>query len=160
MFGPTYTAGCPTNSSIADEVDRLVPHLHARDASFVIVSRAPLERLRAYQRRMGWTFPWVSSGRTDFNVDFGISVPVEETTPPTKTLTPEWKPEPASSGTDVVTYLSEVGINARARQCRHRLPHVLAADRGVEFSDGYGVLDRTPKAATRATASSSDPAPR
>ena len=78
MFGADYTAGCPTNSTIADAVDGLVPHVRARDVSLVFVSRAPVERLLAYRRRMGWSFPWVSSGRSDFNVDFGVSVQVEQ----------------------------------------------------------------------------------
>src|SRR5262245_17525701 len=55
MFGPTYTAGCPTNSSIADAVNGLIPHLRARDLSFVFVSRAPTAKLQAYKRRMGWS---------------------------------------------------------------------------------------------------------
>jgi predicted dithiol-disulfide oxidoreductase (DUF899 family) len=73
MFGPSYTAGCPVNSSIADSVDGLLPHLHARDVTFVFVSQAPLEKLQPYKRRMGWSFPWVSSSRTDFNFDLGFS---------------------------------------------------------------------------------------
>ena len=73
MFGPSYEAGCPVNSSIADAVDGVIPHLHARDVSFVFVSQAPLEKLQAYQHRMGWSFPWVSSAHTDFNFDLGFS---------------------------------------------------------------------------------------
>ncbi|HET7159681.1 MAG TPA: DUF899 family protein, partial [Burkholderiales bacterium] len=67
MFGPSYAAGCPVNSSIADAVNGVLPHLHARDLRFVFVSQAPLEKLQAYKRRMGWSFPWVSSAHTDFN---------------------------------------------------------------------------------------------
>src|SRR5687767_7208451 len=73
MFGPSYEAGCPVNSSIADSVNGVLPHLHARDATFLFVSQAPLEMLQAYKRRMGWRFPWVSSARTDFNFDLGFS---------------------------------------------------------------------------------------
>src|SRR3981189_1926252 len=61
MFGPEYTAGCPVCSSGADTYDGAFPHLNARDVTFLCISRAPLERLQAYRRRMGWTFPWVSS---------------------------------------------------------------------------------------------------
>ncbi len=61
MFGPSYQAGCPINSSIADTVDPLVPHLNAHDVTMLFVSQAPLEKLRSYQQRMGWSFPWVSS---------------------------------------------------------------------------------------------------
>ena len=73
MFGPSYEAGCPVNSSIADAVNGVLPHLLAHDVSFVFVSQAPLEKLQAYKRRMGWRFPWVSSARTDFNFDLGFS---------------------------------------------------------------------------------------
>ena len=57
MFGPSYEAGCPVNSSIADAVDGVLPHLHARDVTMLLVSQAPLEKLQAYKRRMGWSFP-------------------------------------------------------------------------------------------------------
>jgi DNA-binding CsgD family transcriptional regulator len=62
MFGPSYEDGDPPNSSIADTVDGLLPHLHARDVTFLLVSQAPLEKLQAYKRRMGWSIPWVSAG--------------------------------------------------------------------------------------------------
>src|SRR5918996_5733942 len=78
MFGPSYEAGCPINSSIADSVDGLLPHLHARDATFLLVSQAPLEKLQAYKRRMGWSLPWVSSSPGDFNFDLGFSQTEEE----------------------------------------------------------------------------------
>src|SRR5512133_3954439 len=55
MFGPSYEAGCPTCSSMADGVDGLLPHLNARDLTFAFVSQAPLEKLQAYKRRMGWS---------------------------------------------------------------------------------------------------------
>src|SRR5215207_5125759 len=78
MFGPSYDAGCPTCSSSADAVNGVLPHLHARDVTMLYVSRAPLERLRAYKRRMGWSFPWVSSAESDFNFDFGVSLTEEQ----------------------------------------------------------------------------------
>jgi predicted dithiol-disulfide oxidoreductase (DUF899 family) len=58
MFDPTYEAGCPTCSSIADTIDAALPHVQARDATIVCVSRASLEKLQTYKRRMGWSFPW------------------------------------------------------------------------------------------------------
>src|SRR6478609_6859806 len=67
MFGPSYAAGCPVNSSIADSIDGVVPHLNARDATMILVSQAPIEKIRPYQRRMGWTMPWVSSSPGEFN---------------------------------------------------------------------------------------------
>jgi predicted dithiol-disulfide oxidoreductase (DUF899 family) len=81
MFGPSYQAGCPVCSSSADTVNGAVPHLNARDVTMLYVSRAPLEKLQAYKRRMGWGFPWVSSRDSDFNFDFGVSAPEEQISP-------------------------------------------------------------------------------
>ena len=78
MFGPSYQAGCPVNSSIADSLDGALPHLHARDATLLLVSQAPLEKLQAYKRRMGWRLPWVSSSPGDFNFDLGFSQTEEQ----------------------------------------------------------------------------------
>ena len=75
MFGPEWSEGCPLCSYWADSFNGGVIHLAHRDVTMLCVSRAPVERLRAYKRRMGWRFPWVSSGRNDFNHDFGVSVP-------------------------------------------------------------------------------------
>jgi predicted dithiol-disulfide oxidoreductase (DUF899 family) len=72
MFGPDYTAGCPACSAIADGFDGFVVHLANHDVTLSAVSRAPLAKLRAYKRRMGWTFPWASSFGSDFNADFGV----------------------------------------------------------------------------------------
>src|SRR5881398_3514125 len=66
MFGPSYEAGCPTCSSMVDGLDGLLSHLHARDLTLLLISRAPLARLQAYKQRMGWRIPWVSSADTDF----------------------------------------------------------------------------------------------
>jgi predicted dithiol-disulfide oxidoreductase (DUF899 family) len=78
MFAPDYTAGCPSCSSIADGFDGLVVHLANHDVTLAAVSRAPLAKLRTYQRRMGWTFPWASSHGSDFNFDFNISFTEEQ----------------------------------------------------------------------------------
>ena len=78
MFGPSYEAGCPINSSIADSIDGVVPHLHARDATMLLVSQAPIEKLQAYKRRMGWQIPWVSSSPGEFNFDLGFSQTEEQ----------------------------------------------------------------------------------
>ena len=74
MFGPDYTAGCATCSSTADSFNGVLPHLKARDVTMVCISHAPLEKLLAYRRRMGWSFNWASSYESDFNLDFGVSV--------------------------------------------------------------------------------------
>ena len=70
MFGPDYTAGCPACSAIADGFNGCAVHLANHDVMLWAVSRAPLEKLQAYKRRMGWTFPWASSQGSDFNLDF------------------------------------------------------------------------------------------
>src|SRR5258707_15666389 len=72
MFGPDYKAGCPSCSMIADGFNGFAIHLANHDVMLWAVSRAPLEKLQAYQRRMGWTFPWASSDPCDFNADFNV----------------------------------------------------------------------------------------
>jgi predicted dithiol-disulfide oxidoreductase (DUF899 family) len=78
MFGPEYTAGCPTCSSIADGFDGFVIHLANHDVTLCAVSRAPLAKLQAYKRRMGWSFPWASAYGSDFNYDFQASYTKEQ----------------------------------------------------------------------------------
>ncbi len=78
MFGPEYTAGCPSCSAIADGFDGSIVHLANHDVAFSVVSRAPLTKLQAYKRRMGWSFPWVSSFDSDFNYDFRVTHTKEE----------------------------------------------------------------------------------
>jgi len=73
MFGPDYKAGCPSCSAIADGFDGFVVHLANHDVTLAAVSRAPLAKLQAYKRRMGWAFPWASSRGGDFNFDFNVS---------------------------------------------------------------------------------------
>jgi predicted dithiol-disulfide oxidoreductase (DUF899 family) len=78
MFGPEYRAGCPNCSSIADGFDGSVVHLANHDVTLGAVSRAPLPKLQAYKRRMGWSFPWASSLGGDFNFDFNVSYTEEQ----------------------------------------------------------------------------------
>src|SRR5262245_61318895 len=78
MFGPEYTAGCPSCSAIADGFDRSVVHLANHDVMLWAVSRAPFAKLQAYERRMGWTFPWASSFGSDFNYDFNVGITEEQ----------------------------------------------------------------------------------
>jgi predicted dithiol-disulfide oxidoreductase (DUF899 family) len=78
MFGPDYTAGCPNCSAIADCFDGSVVHLANHDVTLGAVSRAPLAKLQAYKRRMGWNFPWASSAGSDFNYDFNVSFTAEQ----------------------------------------------------------------------------------
>jgi predicted dithiol-disulfide oxidoreductase (DUF899 family) len=78
MFGPEYPAGCPNCSAIADGFNGSVVHLANRDVTLCAVSRAPLAKLQAYKRRMGWSFPWASSSESEFNYDFHVSHTEEE----------------------------------------------------------------------------------
>ena len=73
MFGPDWEAGCPSCSSIADGFNGIAVHLANHDVMLWAVSRAPLAKLQAYKRRMGWTFPWASSANSDFNSDYAVS---------------------------------------------------------------------------------------
>jgi predicted dithiol-disulfide oxidoreductase (DUF899 family) len=78
MFGPDYKAGCATCSTIADGFDGFAIHLANHDVMLSAVSRAPLAKLQAYQRRLGWTFAWASSLGSDFNFDFNVSLTEEQ----------------------------------------------------------------------------------
>src|SRR5437588_2163678 len=78
MFGPEYAGGCPSCSAIADGFNGSVVHLENHDVAMIAVSRAPLDQLLAYRRRMGWTFPWASSLNSDFNYDFNTSFTEEQ----------------------------------------------------------------------------------
>src|SRR6202040_924802 len=78
MFGADYAAGCPSCSAIADGFNGFVAHLANHDVTLSAVSRAPLAKLLAYRRRMGWTFPWASSLGGDFNLDFNVAFTEEQ----------------------------------------------------------------------------------
>jgi predicted dithiol-disulfide oxidoreductase (DUF899 family) len=78
MFGPEYTAGCPACSAIADGFNGSVVHLENHDVEMMAVSLAPIDKIKAYKRRMGWTFPWASSFGSDFNFDFNGSYTEEQ----------------------------------------------------------------------------------
>jgi predicted dithiol-disulfide oxidoreductase (DUF899 family) len=148
MFGPTYEAGCPVCSSGADTFDGAVPHLNARDVTFLCISRAPLEKLRAYKQRMGWSFPWVSSEGTDFNFDFGASHTEEEIAPFLEGG--ELGPVPqlaADCGTDPAGYLAEGPVlSAFALEDGVVFQTYSTSARGLEPLLGfYWLLDRAPK---------------
>ena len=152
MFGPSYQAGDPPNSSIADAVNGVLSHVRACDVTMLFVSQAPLEKLQAYKRRMGWSFPWVSSANTEFNVDFGFSATEEQTrewvTPVIEAEMPPIVSRNArETGTDVVRYLTQSpGFSAFALDDRVVYHTYSAAARGVEFlMSYYAILDRVPK---------------
>jgi predicted dithiol-disulfide oxidoreductase (DUF899 family) len=150
MFGPSYEAGCPTCSSMVDGLNGLLPHLHARDVTLLLVSRAPLEKLQAYKQRMGWSIPWVSSANTDFNFDFGTSYTEEELReqmPPEGELPPIARQNATATGTDVLEYISEMfGASVFTLQDSAVYQTYWTTGRGVEFLMGYyPILDRMPK---------------
>ena len=164
MFGPSYKAGCPVNSSMADTVNGLLPHLRARDVSFVFVSQAPLEKLQAYKQRMGWSFPWASTAHTDFNFDLGFSFTEEQareavaqmrptglafaTSSGTETgLPPIVEQNARSTGTDVVGYMTESPGFSTFVHDDDAVYHTYSTTwRGLEFLMGYyPILDHAPK---------------
>jgi predicted dithiol-disulfide oxidoreductase (DUF899 family) len=152
MFGPSYDAGCPTCSSMADTVDGALPHLHARDVTMTFVSQAPIEKLKAYKQRMGWNMPWASSANTDFNTDFGHSRSAEETREAFAPMLEAGMPPAVeynarASGTDVVGYLTEgPGLSAFVLDDGAVYQTYTTTARGLEFLTGYyPILDRTPK---------------
>ena len=158
MFGPSYQAGDPVNSSIADTVNGVLQHLRARDLSFVFVSQAPLEKLQAYKQRMGWSFPWVSTAHTDFNFDLGFSFTEEQAREAVAQMRPTgldpWTGLPPiveqnarATGTDVVGYLTESpGFSTFARADEAVYHTYSTTWRGLEFLMGYyPILDHAPK---------------
>ncbi len=163
MFGPDYTAGCPSCSAIADGFNGFVVHLANHDVMLWAVSRAPLAKLRAYKRRMGWTFPWASSLGSDFNFDFNVAVteeqqraggveynyrrPGEAPGKPSR-ATPDGAARGATmTGTDVPTYARErPGMSAFALEGGVVYHTYSTYARGLDGLWGmYQWLDRAPK---------------
>ena len=150
MFGPSYQAGCTTCSSIADAVNGVVPHLNARDVTMLFVSQAPIVKLQTYKRRMGWSFPWVSSAKSEFNLDLGYSSSEEQTrewvAPILEALPPIADRNATESGTDVVGYLTQrQGFSSFVLDDGAVYHTYSTGARGVEFLMGYyGILDRVP----------------
>ena len=159
MFGPSYEAGCPVNSSIADSIDGVLPHLHARDVTFILVSQAPIEKLRAYNRRMDWSLPWVSSSPGEFNFDLGFSQTEERSReavaqirlPARASLGEAFPPiveqNARASGTDIVGYLTESpGFSSFVRDGEDVYQAYSTTWRGLEFiMSYYPILDHAPK---------------
>ena len=163
MFGPDYTAGCPSCSAIADGFNGSATHLANHDVMLWAVSRAPLEKLQAFKRRMGWTFPWASSFGSDFNADFGVGLTEEQQREggAEYNYRPDgpWRPDPegdgggpvavmaAMAGTDVATYIRErPGVSAFALEDGVVYHTYSAYARGLDGLWGmYQWLDRAPK---------------
>jgi predicted dithiol-disulfide oxidoreductase (DUF899 family) len=153
MFGESFDAACPICSSMADSVNGLLPYLHARDVTMLLVSRAPLERLQAYKRRMGWSIPWASTAGNDFNLDLGVSFTPEQVReqfgPVLDEPTPGLRRVATASGTDVLEYIAEAPTptsTAFALVDGAVYRTYATTGRGVEFLMGYyPILDRVPK---------------
>ena len=162
MFGPDYTAGCPACSSIADGFDGSVVHLENHDVMLMAVSRAPIAKLLAYKRRMGWSFPWASSLGSDFNFDFNASFSEKQQRagvveynfrPMDVTPVLESGAEgpvaefAAMTGTDAATYTREApGMSAFALENGVVYHTYSAYARGLDALWGlYPWLDRAPK---------------
>ena len=163
MFGPDYTAGCPSCSSIADGFNGIASHLANHDVMLWAVSRAPISKLRAFKKRMGWTFPWASSLSSDFNADFDVHVTEEQQRAggipynyrrpgeaPKKSTgaTPDGPSKGAAqTGTDVPTYARErPGMSAFAIEDGILYHTYSTYARGLDGLWGmYQWLDRAPK---------------
>jgi predicted dithiol-disulfide oxidoreductase (DUF899 family) len=147
MFGRPYTAGCPVCSSITDTIDPNATHLAARDVTTMLVSRAPLETLQAYKKRMRWGLPWASAGGTDFNRDLGFTHTEEELRPFLEGEIPATVKQNAEScGTDAAGYVAEApGLSAYALSDGTVYRTYVTTARGLEPAMAfYGLLDRTP----------------
>ena len=161
MFGPDYTAGCPSCSAIADGFNGSAVHLANHDVTLCAVSRAPLTKLQAYKQRMGWSFPWASSFGGDFNYDFHVSHTEEEWRSGVTEYNfrdvdlrmPEGQENPfiaeitASVGTDWPTYRREgPGMSAFVIEDGVVYHTYSAYERGIDALWGmYQWLDRAPR---------------
>jgi len=146
MFGPSYTAGCPVCSSIADTLAPQAVHLKARDTTLLLASRAPLERLLGYRARMGWPIEWVSSAGSDFNRDLGFVSTEEELRPFLEGEIPPVVEQMAdATGTSVAGYVAEgPGLSAYALEDGTVYRTYVTTARGLEPAMAYyGLLDRT-----------------
>jgi predicted dithiol-disulfide oxidoreductase (DUF899 family) len=160
MFGPDYTAGCPSCSAIADGFNGIAVHLANHDVMLTAVSRAPLAKLEAFKQRMGWTFPWASSHGSDFNADFAVEFTEQQQR--TGGIEYNYRREgrwqlrgsdspvdqiAAMTGTDAATYTRErPGVSAFALEDGVVYHTYSAYSRGVDSLWGmYQWLDRAPK---------------
>jgi predicted dithiol-disulfide oxidoreductase (DUF899 family) len=164
MFGPDYEAGCPSCSTIADGFNGIAVHLINHDVALAAVSRAPLPKLLAFKRRMGWTFPWASSHGGDFNVDFNVQFTAQQQreggieynyrreaqwslSTPTADAGGPVAEIAAMTGTDVPTYTRErPGVSAFALEDGVIYHTYSAYSRGLDGLWGmYQWLDRAPR---------------
>jgi len=150
MFGPDYEAGCTVCSSIADNLNANALHLNAADVTVLLVSRAPVDRLDAYRKRMGWDdLRWASTVGDDFNRELGLLATEEELEPFLEGEIPPTVARMAElSGTDVKAYVTEgPGLSVYALSDGRVYRTYVTTARGLEgpAMAYYGLLDRTPK---------------
>lgn len=140
MYGPEWEAGCPGCSFMADHIDGMLPHLNNHDVTMIAVSRAPLEKLTAYKKRMGWTFPWVSSFGSDFNFDYHVSFTKEELA--SGKVMYNYRETPTADAHDELP-----GLSAFARDEDGTVYHTYSdyARGGEEALGTLMILDRAPK---------------
>ncbi|MCT7373727.1 DUF899 domain-containing protein [Chelativorans salis] len=138
MFAPDWEEGCKSCSFWADNFDGIPVHLHHRDVTFSAVSRAPLEKINAYKRRMGWSFPWVSSHGSDFNFDYQVSHTPEEIAEGKACYNYDIRPIDGSEWP---------GISVFCQNERGEVFHTYSTyERGVDMVNGaYQFLDLVPK---------------
>ena len=148
MFGPSYQAGCPVNSSIADSVNGLIPHLNAHDVTMLFVSQAPLEKLLGYKRRMGWSFQ-ATSADSEFNLDLGYSTSEEHARAgraELRSLPPIVALNASASGRHRRVSDGEPWFQRLRPRWRGRLPDVSDLVAWARVPDGLlRILDRAPK---------------
>ena len=140
MYGPEWEAGCPGCSFMADHIDGMLPHLNNHDVTMIAVSRAPLEKLTAYKKRMGWSFPWVSSFGSDFNFDYHVSFTKEELE--SGKVMYNYRETPTADAHDELP-----GLSAFARDEDGTVYHTYSdyARGGEEALGTLMILDRAPK---------------
>jgi predicted dithiol-disulfide oxidoreductase (DUF899 family) len=139
MFGPDWEAGCPHCSFWADNFNGITVHLKHRDTTLVAVSQAPLAKLAAYERRMGWNFKWVSSFGTDFNFDYHVSFTPEELA--NKDAEYNFAREKQPRGSEVA------GTSVFCKDSAGAVFHTYSTyARGIDMMNAaYNFLDLTPK---------------
>jgi predicted dithiol-disulfide oxidoreductase (DUF899 family) len=138
MFGPDWESGCPHCSFWADNFNPIVVHLNQRDVTMLAISRAPLKKIEAYKKRMGWSFKWLSSNRTDFNFDFQASFKPEDIS--AGKVFYNFKTQPAHSS-------EREGASVFYKDTSGKIYHTYSTyERGIDLMNtAYNYLDIVPK---------------
>ncbi|HEX5092280.1 MAG TPA: DUF899 domain-containing protein [Burkholderiales bacterium] len=137
MFDSDWDEGCPACSFVADHFDGTLPHLAARDTAFAAVSRAPIAKIEAFRKRMGWKFPWLSSHGTDFNHDFRVTIDAEHA---------EYNYAPVADQPEGYPHEGErEGLSVFVREGKQLFHSYSTYQRGLDlFLNTYNFLDVTP----------------